>query len=195
MFPRLWALNKRHKQGFTLTEIAIVLGVIGVILGAIWVAASTVNNNQRVTKATQQIITIVNNIRALESSRSTFSSSLGPMTDITAMMVNAGVFPADMINNNGTSFNPWGGSVIINVIPNSPGANLSQFEVLYYPPAGGNIPCANLLTKTTGPGQDSGLQYVYDSFDGWQSAAGGTLGLTNFTKCSGAVAWTFNLKG
>ncbi len=31
---------QRRNRGFTLTEMAIVLGVIGLILGAIWVAAA-----------------------------------------------------------------------------------------------------------------------------------------------------------
>ena len=34
--------TRQKKRGFTLTEIAIVLGIIGLILGAIWVAAAAV---------------------------------------------------------------------------------------------------------------------------------------------------------
>src|ERR1700740_210314 len=54
-----------RKRGFTLTEIAIVLGIIGLILGAIWVAAAAVYNNMRTSKATTEILTAVQNVRAL----------------------------------------------------------------------------------------------------------------------------------
>ncbi len=36
-----------HKRGFNLVEAAIVLGVIGLVIGGIWVAASNVAANQR----------------------------------------------------------------------------------------------------------------------------------------------------
>ncbi|MGQ3505077.1 type II secretion system protein, partial [Enterococcus faecalis] len=50
--------REQAKRGFTLTEIAIVLGIIGLILGAIWVAAGAVYSNLRVSKATTQLLQI-----------------------------------------------------------------------------------------------------------------------------------------
>ena len=45
----------QHKKGFTLTEIAIVLGIIGIILAAVWSAASGVYLSTNATKFQEQI--------------------------------------------------------------------------------------------------------------------------------------------
>ena len=49
--PTQTTLRRQRRRGFTLTEIAIVLGIVGLILGAIWVAAAAVYNNLRVSHA------------------------------------------------------------------------------------------------------------------------------------------------
>jgi len=43
------------KKGFTLTEIAIVLGIIGIILGAVWAAASSAYIGANATKFQEQM--------------------------------------------------------------------------------------------------------------------------------------------
>ena len=53
-------LKRNCRRGFTLTELAIVVGIIGSILGAIWMASSSVNGNAKGQKAlteTMQILT------------------------------------------------------------------------------------------------------------------------------------------
>ncbi len=40
--PHFYRRRFRNAVGFTLTEIAIVLGVIGLVIGGIWVVASMV---------------------------------------------------------------------------------------------------------------------------------------------------------
>lgn len=53
----------KGKRAFTLTELAIVLGAAGIVLGAIWAGASTVWNRYELGKAIQQVTTTAQNIR------------------------------------------------------------------------------------------------------------------------------------
>lgn len=83
-----------HRQGFTLTEIAIVLGIIGLILGAIWTAAASVYANQHVAKAATETLMIVQNFKSLYGNN--------PLTEpngenLTTFAMSAGLFPADMV--------------------------------------------------------------------------------------------------
>jgi prepilin-type N-terminal cleavage/methylation domain-containing protein len=98
---------EQHKKGFTLTEIAIVLGIMGLILGAIWVAASSVYTNQKVQKAATEMVTAVGNIRGLFSE--TAQTGYATAANITTAVCNAGVFPPDMVVNCATPTitDPW----------------------------------------------------------------------------------------
>ena len=86
-----------QRQAFTLTELAIVLGIMGTILGAIWVAASKVTANQKTQKAVAETIQIVNNYRTLYAQHGV---DVADGTEITCLGVNAGFFPPDMLTVN-----------------------------------------------------------------------------------------------
>lgn len=62
--------SRTQKRGFTLTEIAIVLGIIGLILGAIWSAAASVYANHRVSTANRDVLTIAQGMRGLYATQS-----------------------------------------------------------------------------------------------------------------------------
>src|SRR5882762_1552401 len=72
------ASREQEKRGFTLTEIAIVLGIVGLILGAIWVAAAAVYSNLRTSKATTELLNIVQNVRALYAT----AGAVSPQADM-----------------------------------------------------------------------------------------------------------------
>lgn len=57
------AVAPRNRKGFSLVEAAIVLGVVGLVIGGIWVAAATVIENHKVNKTVEGITTNVSNIR------------------------------------------------------------------------------------------------------------------------------------
>ena len=95
VFVQLPVTSRTTQRGFTLTELAIVLGIMGVILGAIWTAASMVYANMKVKNAQTQAIEIVNNFRELWTGQQ--SPNLGDWTDITCVGVGSGYFPSDML--------------------------------------------------------------------------------------------------
>lgn len=49
------AMTRRTKKGFSLLETAVVLGVVGLVIGGIWVAASTVTRENQVNTAFSDI--------------------------------------------------------------------------------------------------------------------------------------------
>jgi len=87
---------RKTSRGFTLTELAIVLGIIGLILGAIWVAASKVYQSNRTDTAVKEIQTILSGYRSLYSTHAV-DTGAGSWTDLTCVGVNSGFFPNDMI--------------------------------------------------------------------------------------------------
>src|SRR5882757_10048711 len=92
--------QRKPKRGFTLTEIAIVLGIIGLILGAIWAAASSVYNNLKANQAQQGILSAAQAVRSLYATSST--------TGVVNAVISApGLFPTNWASNTiGKTGNP-----------------------------------------------------------------------------------------
>lgn len=205
----LLASRQHAKRGFTLTEIAIVLGIVGLILGAIWVAASAVYNNLRVSRATTELLDIAQNVRAMYATSSTVDSgsnmtvsgaqSAGGLT-----YVQAGTFPSDMISSGTTIQNPWGGGVAIEAETANVANDAFAVEFDKVP----QNACIALVTSNTGGGRDTGLFFVGAGSAGSLSlAAGSTPTASTFpmaasyasgTLCTAAsnnVAFMFKLRG
>lgn len=174
----------QKRRAFTLTEITIVLGIVGLILGVIWQQFQVLRVNKMTSQEMQQLTAIAQNIRSMYGS----GTDLGYTTfsDATASMVKANVFPADMpLNVYGYPTVAEGGFARIDITPNSPGANSNQFEVEFLP-----LPqtCSRLLQLVTGAYASLDVAYVYDGTK-WQNPANGPL---NFTGCTYA-SFTFRL--
>lgn len=143
----------RKLRGFTLTEAAIVLGIVGLILGAIWVAAAAVYNNLRVTTTSNQLLQIVQSIRSMHATQQTVDDA------ITAVLVaKAGGIPKDMLDNPtdpATVTDVWAGDVTITAQTSASGVANDSFSISFSKVPQG--PCADLLVRNTGSGRDSGL--------------------------------------
>ena len=110
----LLAQRSRARRGLTLMETAVVFGVVGMVLGGVWMAASSVYAKQRVNTTVVQIWQIANNVHARYTGRTLTASPT------TAQMVSAGLFPAEMIRLQGnvaSIINAWGGAVNAVVCP------------------------------------------------------------------------------
>ena len=111
----------KTRAGFTLTEIAIVLAVVGAIVAAIWTAASVVSRNNQVNHAAQELHTIVQNVFSLQQTY--FSAADRANGNLTTKFINAGAFPEEMLSPTVTNciagalpvnvINPWGGCLSI----------------------------------------------------------------------------------
>lgn len=101
-------LNERKKNGFSLVEAAIVLGVVGLVIGGIWVAAAVVNEDWKVSKTTRDMVEIVNNTQNLISSAD--ANAIGTNVDLIPTLMRSGRFPSDWIVNN-TIKSPFGTTV------------------------------------------------------------------------------------
>ena len=106
--PRL----AQKRRGFTLTEIAIVLGIVGIILGAIWAAAAMVYSNNRTKEATTEVLTIIGNWQSIFGNRRV---DIGDWTDITAATITNKFMPSQMVQSGITSqgYSPWNGYVVV----------------------------------------------------------------------------------
>jgi prepilin-type N-terminal cleavage/methylation domain-containing protein len=141
--------DNKSKRGFTLTEIAIVLGIIGIILGAIWVAASAVYNNIRISHANTQVLQLAQGIRSLYS---TATLTTGMTVD---NLICAKAAPSDMITlacgGPGTLGDAFPGGTTL-VFPTSDGFG---FEISMSGVSRAN--CDSLLVQIAGSNRDAGL--------------------------------------
>jgi prepilin-type N-terminal cleavage/methylation domain-containing protein len=173
----LAARNADGGRGFTLTELAIVLGIVSVILTAIWVAAGAVYNNIHVARSNQQILQISQAVQSLY--KATLTTGVTDGTQLTGPLIAAGVFPADALPGGPASTlvnSAWPNGVMNVYSASTAGGPLTgdafivQFENI---PAQG---CINLLVSNSGIGRDPGLQGAgAASYAGTSCTSGGTV--------------------
>lgn len=89
------------KKGFTLTEIAIVLGIIGLILGAVWTAASGVYANTNSTKVANQLGIYIASLRAACGNGQCTASTAVPSVSASLPSVPGVVVSAPTIDSTG----------------------------------------------------------------------------------------------
>jgi Tfp pilus assembly protein PilE len=157
-----------RRRGFTLTEAAIVLGIVGLILGAIWVAAAAVYNNMRVQKANTALLTAAQTVRSLHATQNAIAAGTEDQ------WVAAGVWPTDWVRGT-TSVGPWGTTGNTISLGFSVVSGDAFKVVLTGVPAAA---CIDLLVRNTGAGRDSGLYF-----------AGANSGAANATQADAGVAW------
>jgi len=98
--------HRNNRQAFSLIEAAIVLGIIGLVIGGIYTAVASVKSASRVSNLIADLAAIRYKAGRL------FPISQYPatgFTDMTAVAFNAGVFPASYkLLGNGTAASPDG---------------------------------------------------------------------------------------
>lgn len=97
--------GKRRSEGFSLVELAIVLGIVAVVMSGIWEVARRSRDASRTEQASEQLVLLLRNIRGFYTSQATVptGSLFGPLSSVNAI-------PREMIRR-GTVLldHPWGG--------------------------------------------------------------------------------------
>ena len=105
--------SSRFGGGFTLTEMAIVIGVVGIMVGGIWTAMSGVMQYHHIAEAAGDVAEVVPNVRSY------FAVQTGMMnkkyTTVTQLLAQQQVIPPHMLrdqscltNGNCIADGPWG---------------------------------------------------------------------------------------
>jgi type II secretory pathway pseudopilin PulG len=136
------------EAGFNLIEAAIVLGIVGIIVGGIWVAASAAYNNMKLRDATSQILVIGQNLRSLLGNNPNDTSLLA-----TATAVQMGLAPSNMIGPGNTLRSPWNTGVTID---RASGDNYVSIVYADLP----SEACSGLLGRLSNSGASSGIRTI-----------------------------------
>jgi prepilin-type N-terminal cleavage/methylation domain-containing protein len=200
------------RGGFTLTELSIVLGIMGSILGAIWSASSHVSANNRAQKTVTQILDIANGFRAAFP-----NGAINSPNWYTGYAINSGLIPANMITNpctgavggvdpnwsNGSGscgVSPWNAQVLVGGgagVAWGVTASASSFIIGLEGYSGAtlvttNSICASVLPAILQAAGAGGLTAIYDDVDGVVPVTAATP-VTAFSNCKGNVALLFAL--
>ncbi len=146
----------------TLVELAIILGIMGLVMAFIWAAASSVRQRQQVEEAVGTITEIADRVRSAYTAYP--GSSNYPST--LAKQIEAGLFPNHVVRDNNTTVNGWGGTVKIGFKRQDNW--IVGFSVAMDMPEGlaqtiRNLACQEVISRLQGSGRDEvGVSVVND---------------------------------
>ncbi|HVY12933.1 MAG TPA: type II secretion system protein [Alphaproteobacteria bacterium] len=182
---------RQNQHGYSLIEAAIVLGIAGLIIGAVFAAWGAVNSQNKLRRAQDEMTVIVNQIRSTYASRSTIDSASG--SDFTNALVNSGLLPDTWVENiSGTNklANPYGGAAV--VTPEATGSDSSVKDGMSI--AFDNVgkgDCYKLVRNMLGAARTQGLYKI----DGADIAANNTFtDIKNSVCTSTTTTFYFKLK-
>jgi len=102
------------KRGFSLVEFAIVLGIMGIVLGALWGVVAIVRENVKRSAMSEQMVSIVTNIRSFYMGRSRVTDGAGnrDFVNLTHYLLQQGVLLSEQIRSRAAATwvadHPWG---------------------------------------------------------------------------------------
>ena len=166
------AVGHKTSKGFSLIEAAIVLAVVGGVIGTIWVSAANMYESYKVNKTAADLQLIVKNAQKLISFRD--AEAIGNTDTLASTLLAAGVYPKDWVNGN-TVKNPFGGEVL---------ATLYDGSINHYLDDIPQSACIKLVVKISSIGATAGSS-------GTGSTTRSTLGYVSIHNYDvGSTAWS-----
>lgn len=153
IFPRPSQNLTKKQRAYSLTELAIVLGIVSVIFGAIWSASSMVYRNMLLNQSISDLSLLTQTIRDFYKGQSKFDKSTG--SNLTDFLVDAKLFPASMIEKNtNLPVTPWRTDIKVYV-----GSEKDTFRIVYEDGLPEDV-CRLLAGRIAGKGRARGLVNV-----------------------------------
>ena len=193
--------KKTCLKALTLVETAIVVGVMGIILAAIFAAAALVNSRARINQAADELNHIAYNMRNFYAGQAAPNPGcVAPTFSNMANYINSSIFPGEMLTSPGVINNAFNlGSTVSTAEADIVKCTTTSIVVRYT-----NVPgnyCQDLLVHNSLPGRDTGLTQIIAG-GVTLTAAANALPVTPITAqavCDQAggpytVDWYFNLE-
>lgn len=148
---------KRRAGGFSLTEMAIVLGIVSLILGGLWSAGRLVQQSQRVSETAKRVTLILHGLREVFG---VYPAGAIDFSDASTLqgVLTANIIPSDMIgtpNDPSSLQHAWGSPFALSSSPCAgQAATSTECVALTFSdlPQGA---CLEFVTRLTGPDADS----------------------------------------
>lgn len=122
----------KNNHGFTMTEGALFLGVVAIVLFAVWLSAGAVHDKEKMEQAINETWKIANNIRSMYTGQLRHGGAYP--TNQLRDLVCGGVFSQDFLkgstvyNCNGENrrspVNPWRGPIDVNLLDEPAGTGV-----------------------------------------------------------------------
>ncbi len=198
-YPTSFRLKER---GFTLMELVIVLGAVGLLIGGVFVAARSVSNSNHINTTSQQVGQVAQNIREYYMNAQGIGAGCGDITgpiDKTTSgdYTNTGVFPSEMRSSCSTCTAPYTyriDSAFISANGPNLGIKAGSFRVMGASCVGGvasrfQIVLTNLTPAACATLLFSGLSYRDQSMGITQVCGASEDGATNPCYNGVAASW------
>ena len=145
--------------GFSMLEMAMVLGIVGIVLGGVWAIAGAARSSAFATRLEQQTLAVVSSVRDYYAARPLPTAD----GDMTATFRAAEVFPEEMCPSNcisgGTTvvYNAYGGTTTV-AIPDTGTSPINHMEIAFT-----NIQergCIELASRLGARANETGLSQI-----------------------------------